>query len=134
MRLALAVVTSMLFLAACGGTGQATIVASTSTAAQQANPTLQVTYKITRSNANIAGEASVTYTNEQGGTEQTTAKFATWDKTFTMARGSSAYLSVQNPADNGGVTCEIMVNGASFKRSQSDGPYVIATCSGVIGS
>ena len=51
----------------------------------------------------------------------------------TMGRGDFAYVSAQNQRDEGTIYCEIFVNGVSWKRSQSSGAYVIASCSGRVG-
>jgi len=89
----------------------------------------RVTYKIT----GTASQASLTYENEQGGTEQTKVVIP-WQETMTVKRGSFLYLSAQNDDESGSVTCEIWVDGVKWRDSTSRGAYVISTCSGRAGN
>jgi hypothetical protein len=52
--------------------------------------------------------------------------------TLTANHGAFAYLSAQNTSAYGEITCEIVVDGQSFKKSTSDGGYTIASCSGSV--
>jgi len=91
--------------------------------------THQVTYKI----LGTTSRASLTYENEQGGTEQGEVN-TPWEGSFTAENGQFVYISAQNVRDNGSVTCQIWVDGVKWKESTSSGAYVIATCSGSVGS
>jgi len=90
--------------------------------------TYKVIYKIT----GTASRASLTYNNEQGGTEQTEVAIP-WEKQFTVKRGEFLYISAQNEGETGSVTCEIWVDGKKWKSSTSSGAYVIASCDGSAG-
>jgi hypothetical protein len=88
-----------------------------------------ITYTVTGGNG--VTKASLTYENEQGGTEQMEVSTLPWTKSFTVKRGTFVYLSAQNTSrSDDTITCEITANGSSFKRSQSSGIATIATCSG----
>ena len=101
---------------------------SSSTSDYSAPTTYSVIYKIT----GTASRASLTYENEQGGTEQTVVKIP-WQKSMTVTRGAFLYLSAQNEGERGSVTCEIWVDNVKWKESTSSGAYVIASCSGSAG-
>lgn len=76
-----------------------------------------------------ATRASLTYTNEQGGTEQVEVTLP-WRKALSVPRGQFVYVSAQNKDAAGGVSCDIRVDMQLFKHSESRGAYVIASCSG----
>lgn len=102
---------------------------SSSSPSYSAPTKYQVSYKVT----GTASRASLTYENEQGGTEQTEVRIP-WQETMTVGQGAFLYLSVQNEGESGSVTCEIWVDGVKWKESTSRGAYVIASCSGSAGS
>lgn len=76
-----------------------------------------------------ATRASLTYTNEQGGTEQADVALP-WRKVISVRQGQFVYISAQNQDASGGVACDIRVSMEAFKHSESRGAYVIASCSG----
>lgn len=86
-------------------------------------------YEITYRIEGTAKSVSLTYQNEQGGTEQQNA-LVPWKKTYTMQPGDFAYVSAQNNGESGTVICVIELNGKEVKRSTSSGAYTIASCSG----
>jgi len=88
-----------------------------------------VQYKITGS----ATSASLTWENEQGGTEQGDYRLPYTQSSMKMDRGDFAYLSAQNQGRAGTVTCNIYVNDDLWRTSTSSGEYSIVTCSGLIG-
>jgi hypothetical protein len=90
------------------------------------------TYHVTYSVTGTAHGASVTYENAQGGTEQGTYALP-WTISFTMKYGDFAYISAQNYWNKGSVTCTILLDGKTWKTSTSEGAYVIADCSGLVG-
>lgn len=90
-------------------------------------PERTIVYHVT----GLAKSAIVTYTNEQGGTEQQTVPLP-WKRIYYMLPGEFAYISAQNQSDKGSVTCSIELDGTTVKESTSSGAYVIATCSGKI--
>jgi len=98
-------------LASCGGPAKST--------------SHVVTYRMT----GTAYSASLTYTNADGGTEQKDARLP-WNVSYAMQAGQFAYISGQNAADHGSITCAILLDGAVVKTSTSDGAYKIASCSG----
>lgn len=79
-----------------------------------------------------AREASLTLENEQGGTEQRDVRLP-YSVSFQAAPGQWVYLSAQNLSQHGGVICEIEVDRAPWKRSESEGFASIASCSGSVG-
>jgi hypothetical protein len=52
-----------------------------------------------------------------------------WEASFDAKGGSFLYVSAQNEATAGSVTCEILLDGESRTTSTSSGAYVIAECS-----
>jgi hypothetical protein len=81
----------------------------------------------------------VSMINSQGGTEQksvdvySAGEQASW--TFTMYDGDPASIVAQENIGYGlAVTCIIYVDGMEWKRSYSQGNFVTATCSGIIGN
>lgn len=75
--------------------------------------------------------ASLTYSNESGGTEQLDVKLP-WRDLFFANSGFSAYISAQNNNKVGSITVKILLNGIEVKQSTSSGAYVIASASGRI--
>jgi hypothetical protein len=73
--------------------------------------------------------ASLTYNNEQGGTQQEKVSVP-WQKTFSMRGGNFIYISAQNQESYGDITVRIVVDGKEFKRSNASGGYTIASASG----
>lgn len=112
----------ILFLAvlACGG--------SSGGNSQPAPPTVKkITYKVEGTGS--AG-ISLTYNNEGGDTAQENARFG-WSKSFDAKPGQFLYLSAQrSDAGSGVIRCIIEVDGQEFKKTESNGEFVIASCSG----
>ncbi len=75
------------------------------------------------------GSASLTYNNEQGGTQQEKVSVP-WQKSFSMQRGNFVYISAQNQQSFGDISVRIVVDGKEFKRSEASGGYTIASASG----
>jgi len=92
--------------------------------------TYDVNYRVTGS----ASYADMTYNNADDGTEQLDNVRLPWNQRFNMQYGQFMYISAQNQSESGSVTCEILVNNKVVKKSTSSGAYVIATCSGRVGS
>jgi hypothetical protein len=90
-----------------------------------AAPASSVTYFVEGS----ARSASLTYSNEQGGTEQDKVMLP-WQKTMSVKEGRFLYLSAQNQDQYGDITVRITVNGREVKRSTATGAYSIASASG----
>lgn len=76
----------------------------------------------------MTNKASLTYANEDGGTEQREVSVP-WSKEFNCRPGEFLYLSAQNRADYGSIVATIFVDGHIEKQSVSSGGYVIATAS-----
>ena len=83
-----------------------------------------VTYQVTGS----ATEASLTYQNGDGGTSQEKVNLP-WSLTVKAPQSNFLYISAQNEADYGDITCTISVDGKVIKTSTSSGAYTIASCS-----
>jgi hypothetical protein len=92
--------------------------------------TLRVLYEVKGSDG--ARSASLTYENNQGGTEQMDVDLP-WRKSFTFGYGDFVYISAQNDQDYGTIICRILVDNEEWKKSSSSGAYVIASCSGSAG-
>lgn len=89
----------------------------------------EVEYRVT----GTGRTGDVTYENGDGGTSQEDIRIP-WDKEVTMGFGDFVYVSTQSGDDaSRTITCEIYVNGQLYKKSTSDGRYVIASCSGSVG-
>lgn len=76
---------------------------------------------------------NVTYFNKDGGTEQVKVKSNTWTKSFKGGFGTMVSLVAQTEHENTAIQVIIMYENKVYKQSQSDGDYVIATASGIIG-
>jgi len=77
---------------------------------------------------------SLTLANDQGGTEQVDTGYR-FERTFhSFDYGDFTYLSAQCDAEYCTITCRILVNGDVWRESTSSGSYVIASCSGRLGS
>jgi hypothetical protein len=87
------------------------------------NKNYQVTYRV-----DGTGGASLTYSNETGGTEQQEVTLP-WTKTFSGTAGEFLYLSAQNHEEYGGIVASISINGRVVKDATSQGGYTIATVS-----
>lgn len=85
-----------------------------------------IEYRVT----GTAGSVSLTYKNEDGGTEQQSGIQPPWTHSFTAAEGDFLYISAQNQTATGTVTASIYVDGDLWKTASSEGAYVIATASG----
>lgn len=99
-------------------------------ACEEATP---ATYRVKYRVSGTTREASVTYNNAQGGTEQRDVSVP-WETSLTVKGGHFLYLSAQNQQDHGSIVAEILVNGKTWKKSESSGAYKIASCSGSAGS
>jgi hypothetical protein len=95
-------------------------------------PLSPTTYRLTYKVTGTASRAFVTYMNQQGGMQQLEVALP-WETSISVQRGDILSISAQNQGEYGGLTCEIQLNGAQWKRSTSNGPYVIALCSGMVG-
>lgn len=125
----LAVILLVVILGICGAIWLLAQLGSTPSSTPGYSTTYRVTYKVT----GTASRASLTYENEQGGTEQTKVGIP-WQQSMSVKRGAFLYLSVQNEGKIGSITCEIWVDGVKWKESTSSGAYVIASCSGSAGA
>lgn len=110
---------SVLVLAvlACGGSQQ-----------QSAPPAKRVIeYKI---ETGASKEISVTYQNAGGDTAQEKAN-SPWSKKIEVSPRQFLYISAQLLGTGAtSITCIITVDGQEFKRTESKGEFVIASCSG----
>jgi hypothetical protein len=96
-------------------------------------PLYNVAYAVT----GTATSASVTYTNEDGGTSQEANATLPWKYSFKAegsfeTEGPSVYLSAQNDGETGDVTVTIYKDYKEFKTSTSKGAHVIATAEGTL--
>lgn len=93
--------------------------------------TSSATYKATYHVAGSASEASLTYQNESGGTDQKKVSLP-WTYSFNGSPGDFLYLSAQNEKDYGTVTAEIKLNGKTVQSAETNDDYGIASVSGRI--
>lgn len=77
------------------------------------------------------GQASLTYRNASGGTEQITVSLP-WSATFTAQARQFVYLSAQKKQSFGTLETTIYLDDVPVKRAASDSPYGIATVSGTV--
>lgn len=96
------------------------------TPATRAVSMVNVVYEVT----GTARNASLTITNQEGGTEQFESVAVPWRKTLRVEAGEFVYVSAQNNGEFGTVGCRISANGATVESATSSGAYVIASCSG----
>jgi hypothetical protein len=87
--------------------------------------TRAVTYQVTGAGAR---QASLTYTNKTGDTEQKADARLPWSIIIDVKPGAFAYVSAQNAGASGAVTCVILVDGVEVSRATGDGGYQIAGC------
>lgn len=87
-----------------------------------------VTYRI----EGTASGALITYSNDQGGTEQLNVALP-WSKSYKMERGDFASLVAQSDSYGQSIACIIEVNGKELKRSTSSGDFVVVTCNAWLG-
>jgi len=97
---------------------------------QPREPAQPATYGVTYE-VECDHDFSVTYENDQGGTEQ--GDYSSFKKYYEMERGDFAYISAQCMEENCDITCKIRVDGELWRESSSSGDYVIATCDGLVG-
>lgn len=77
-----------------------------------------------------ATRASLTYQNESGGTEQRDVTLP-WSTQFTAHLDDFLYVSAQSLDDDSRrITCEIRSDGDLIEDAESEGRFVIASCSG----
>jgi hypothetical protein len=74
----------------------------------------------------------LTYRNASGGTDQRRNVTLPWHAMFRVASGFLASVSVQNrcPSYLGATSCQVLVDGQVFRRANSTGANVVASCSG----
>jgi hypothetical protein len=101
-----------------------TVAAPARPGSARAEFTHKVTYRVT----GTAPDASITYRNAKGGTQQTAGRIP-WEVTFESRAGNFLYVSAQNQGASGSVSCDIVVDGAVKTTATSTGAYVIAECS-----
>lgn len=87
-----------------------------------------VTYQI---EAASAKKVKITYQTADGSTQQEEVP-TKWSKTLQVASGSFVYISAQIQTGGGRVSCIINIDGKPFKQAQSEGAFVIASCSGSV--
>jgi hypothetical protein len=88
----------------------------------------QTLYVISYEVYGSAGSASVTYSNEDGGTQQEIVSLP-WKTKFHAREGHFLYISAQGRSERGGVTVEIKINGVQDKMATSSGGFTIASVS-----
>lgn len=79
-------------------------------------------------------KASITYSNEDGGTEQRDVPLP-WEHTMTLGYFDHAYISAQKEHKSAvTITCQIIVDGEVWKEATSNAAYGIASCNGLVGT
>jgi hypothetical protein len=74
------------------------------------------------------GTASITYSNQDGGTEQQEISLP-WEKSFKVHNGDFLYISAQKHSGYSSISAVILVNGTIRKTATSQGEHSIATSS-----
>jgi hypothetical protein len=77
-------------------------------------------------------KASLTYENDQGGTEQRDVRLPWSQEYVAVPPGQFLYIAAQADG-NATITCKILLNGIEWRKSTSSGQYVIASCDGLAG-
>jgi hypothetical protein len=75
---------------------------------------------------------SITYQNENDDTSQETDARLPWSTTIRVSEGSFLYVSAQNSAEFGDMTCTIEVDGSVAETNASSGAFSICTASGTL--
>jgi len=88
-------------------------------------------YVIEYSVEGSTSSASLTFTNQSGGTEQHKVDLP-WRQSMTVQKGFFAYISAQNQKSYGALSVKILLNGIPVKSSDSSGEYGIASASGKV--
>lgn len=78
------------------------------------------------------GPVDLTFTNAGGNTEQITGAETTWERRFEMERGDFVSVSAQRGDGSGRVKCTITADNERIEQAESEGEFVIASCSGSI--
>jgi hypothetical protein len=94
-------------------------------------PTRATALRVVEYRVTAGANASLTYTNANGSTEQRDVYANPWTYKFSARPGTHAYVSAQH-SKNGAISCRILVDGVEYKSANSSGQYVIATCSGAV--
>lgn len=125
-----ATVSFLIIAAACGGSG------STPTVGASPSP-VKAHEVVYAADGEGTTEASYTWATEDGGTSQGDIDLPLKDKDGNVGITSDAfksgaflYLSIQNSAGYGSVSCQIIVDGHEVANVTSSGGYKIATCKG----
>lgn len=85
----------------------------------------RITYRV----LGTGGEASVTYENGIGGTDQKNIT-TPWDYTFAAGSGAFLYCSAQTDKYGRHITTQILVDGKVNWRAETDEEFGIASASG----
>jgi hypothetical protein len=99
----------------------------TGTSTTEPNPIFSTDHKVIYVVNGSATSAFVTYSNEQGGTEQVDVSLP-WKKEFSISSSASLSVVAQN-GGSGSITCEIWMDGKELKSSTSTAQYGVVTCS-----
>jgi hypothetical protein len=75
---------------------------------------------------------SITYQNENGDPSQETDASLPWSTTVRVSEGSFLYVSAQNSAEFGDMTCTIEVDGSVAETNASSGAFSICTASATL--
>jgi ribosomal protein L7/L12 len=96
-----------------------------------ANPSSSSSHDVTYEIGGSTKTAHLTYTNQDGGTEQMDVK-TPWKKTISVGSGAFVYISAQKSGIEGTVSCTILVDGSPWKTGTSSAEYGIVNCSGSV--
>ncbi len=75
---------------------------------------------------------SITYQNKNGDTSQETDAKLPWSTTIRVSEGSFLYVSAQNSAEFGDMTCTIEIDGSVAETNDSSGAFSICTASSTL--
>ena len=84
------------------------------------------TYNARYNVTGTGGVVSLTYTNQDGGTEQQEVGLP-GSKSFSVRNGSFLYISAQRKGSIGTITTNISIDGVTRKSATSEGEFVIAS-------
>lgn len=96
-------------------------------------PLMRVRYFIHGSPTSF--HASISYVTPRG-TEQVPDYEGAWDKVLTMSAGQSVQITAQETApgsSNQSITCEIQIDGTTWRHQTAEGPGASVTCRGELG-
>ncbi|HET7036110.1 MAG TPA: hypothetical protein VFI42_10560 [Thermomicrobiaceae bacterium] len=117
------------------GTPPAGLATPTATPAATSTPTPLLTVRYFIHGSPTSFHAKIGYVTPNG-TEQVPDYQGAWDKVLTMRAGQPVQLTAEETApgsSNQSITCEIQIDGTTWRHQTAEGPNASVTCRGELG-